>query len=156
MRRIALLSSLLLSLACGVERTGPAGPPGPAGPTGPAGEDGADGSGLSQVLNCDGIRTFGGLTLRFNYDGYAFADGSVMATCEIADGSASYSSTAFYKSSQAGASVAGCLLTYDIDTPYAGGFWDFTISGASSAGATYRDAGSPSNGVRVAFTCTAR
>jgi hypothetical protein len=159
MHRVVALSFVLLSLACGVERTGPEGPPGPAGPAGPpgpAGEDGADGAGVSQVFNCTGRSTFGSLALIFDYDRYVFEDGSVMATCEIADVSASYSNTALYKSSQAGASVGGCILSYDVDSPHTGGFWEFSTSTTAGAGATYRDVGSPANGVRVTFTCTAR
>lgn len=79
-----------------------------------------------------------------------------MATCEISGAAYSYSNTALYKSSQAGASVGGCLLTYDFDSPYTGGFWDFSTSAASGSGATYRDTGSTWNGTRVPFTCTAR
>jgi len=95
--RGVLMSSMLLSLACG----GQVGPEGPQGPPGPAGA----GMSLTAKYVCE----HGSDAVM--HDIYLFSDGSVMTTCTVAFFNYEQSSSfQMYKSGQVGAAVAGCSL----------------------------------------------
>lgn len=82
----------------------------------------------------------------FEHSMYKFSDGSVMATCEVADNVYSISKTEFYKPSMSGAAVGGCIVFNDWDTTGSAGYWVFeNNASANSSTATYKDSSSPQN-----------
>lgn len=151
---VAVMLVLLAVLLGGCE--GPPGPEGEAGPVGPRGPAGATGAALSEVRACRSPVTSVGNAagVEFGYEFYKFTDGSVMASCEVNDGAASYSTMAMYKASMNGAHSGLCTLVYDVDTSSAG-FWKFTLSG-DYAHAEYVDSGSPNNGRIISTLCAPR
>lgn len=147
MRRLCGLYALLMLLACGTP--GPAGPPGPPGPPGAPGSPGP-GLYIQTSAYCSVVQS-GGL---FTHNVYTFSDGSVMTTCEVADGEYSIESTRLYKSTQNGAATAACSVTNDWDGTLTAGYWSFAKGpNASASVATYNDSGSPMHGQTRTMPC---
>lgn len=135
---------------------GPMGLDGPRGPTGPTGPQGIAGeSGLQRTHLCQGFADLGGgRGYALDHTVYDFADGSVLATCTVAGGIESWSSTRMYRAGQIGALTGGCSVTADVDTN-SSGYWTFDITPSKSASTVvYNDVGSAYDRRSQSVTCT--
>lgn len=143
MRVVGLLLVLVVLLA------GCEGPPGPQGPQGDAG------SALVEVRPCmSRVVSVGNASrLTFGYTLHRYADGSVMATCEVDDYLRSYGSVSLHRASPPGAVLGVCRLGYDVDVE-SHGMWEFTANDGV-AYAAYSDPSSPSDKRVIEMTCSA-
>ncbi|ATB28707.1 collagen-like protein [Melittangium boletus] len=150
MRLTPLVLMSLLATACGPGETGPAGP---AGPQGPQGETGAT---LNKTYVCTGTANNGTANVALIHTVYTFSDGSVTATCNVADGALWVTGINMWRGGQPEAAGAQCILAADIDSTKNGGIWTMeTNTQRTSSSATYRNTGSPLDGRVFALTCTA-
>lgn len=147
MRKLLAIVAVMLVFAC----KGPEGRVGPKGDTGAPGAAGKDGSGLSAYWDCSKATA----NYSLGYRVYEFSDGSVMATCDVEDAAISGSRTFLWKSTQSGSQTGACMLTYDLNSPMAGGWFDFALTKTTNAGsATYHESGSTLDGQIMPLTCT--
>lgn len=140
---------LFILISCGT-----AGSKGEKGDKGDIGTDGIDGvtgtnsingatiqSGFSCSKVSSGILIF--------YKSVLFTTGDRWVACTISNALES-TGTGYYKNSQTGATTAGCLASFDLDSA-SGGFFSFSIT-SSTKTAVYNDTGSVNNGLTVTFT----
>lgn len=156
-----LLVVAVLSLCACQPEEGPAGPPGPAGPQGvqgPQGAQGESGVGLVSTVRCSSTESLvNGVSLTASYSRYLFLDGSVLASCDLADRYTSFASVNLWRVGSIGAAQGTCTLVYDVDIGASGtgGFWAFshTPGRPTDAVARYIDSASPRNGTTLQMTC---
>lgn len=157
--RVVVAMLCLMLVACegpqGVD--GPQGPVGKTGPAGPPGKDGAPGTSLNINYACTGFAdlTGTGQGYNFDYEFYAFSDGSVLTTCTIMGSASQATGINMYRRGSIGAGDGGCAAKFDADSA-SGGYWLFTITSTRSlATAVYKDAQSSNNNRTFSASCTA-
>lgn len=158
MRGVCILA--LFAVAC----VGPPGPPGEEGPRGTVGSPGNNGapgpagppgSGLVMTVGCSGQATIGTGTFLLRHESYRFADGSVLATCEVGGANLTIKGVNMWATGTTGATVGGCLVGVDVDTA-SYGFFSMELASNAASTATYRDQSSTNNGRTFPLTCMVR
>lgn len=121
--------------------------------TGCGGKDGVNGANGAPGMTIASTRycSFVSSGLLFHYQFTKYSTGDAFVNCGVSDNIGTYSGSRVYMSSQVGATSGGCSVTDDIDSPYAGGYWTFQVSGLTAA-VTYNDSGSASDDLTHVFT----
>ena len=138
--RMALVVVLVVS-GCGPGPVGPQGVVGPAGPSGVA---------FKSELHCVDAKTLPVLSLY--YDLTRFSDGSVWASCEVANAAIGAQDNYFHAAGTKSATDGYCTVGFDSDGAASFGSWTFVVSG-SAATATYHDKSAPSDGYVLTLGC---
>lgn len=145
--KVSILCTLaLFAAACGVE-----GPVGQPVTSGLPGRDGGGDVGTTHCYRAIVVDEGANLGAALNYDVYYFADGSVMASCDVSNGNWAANAVGLYP--PPGASTR-CEVQLDLEGDRTGGFWTFNMSAPTQAVASYTDPSSLHDEAAAVLDCS--